>query len=397
MSPVLVPVEIGLMVITGALFVPSLVFFLECIAALLPEPTPVAGSGSEPRAVIVVPAHNEAAGIGATLAVLQGARGERQSILVVADNCHDETAARVRAVGVPVVERHDPERAGKGYAIAYGLEHLAANPPEVVVLLDADCRISGPSLRALAQRALETGRPVQADYVLAPPERPTPMSVVSGLAVLVKNKVRPAGLRKLGLPCQLTGSGMAFLWEVIRKAPPAGSNLVEDMLIGVELAQLGHPPLSCSEAEVASELPERDEAAERQRRRWEHGHLDTLLNQVPPLLWKGARARRLDLLAMGLDLMVPPMALLVLMLLATTAVALLARLLGASIVPLAIAGASLTLVVVAVAIAWLRFGRRTLPLRYLVFIPAYVLWKIPLYLAFFARRKQQKWERTERS
>lgn len=396
MSVLLLPLEIGLFVLAAGLALPSLVFFLECAACLLPETRWTKEADEDPTTVILVPAHDESAGISATLESLKQALGSNQRILVVADNCSDDTAALARANGVDAVERHDEERRGKGYAIVFGLEQLKEDPPEVVIIVDADCRVSSHSLRTLAKRAKASDRPVQADYVLTPPEKQTPMSVVSGLAILVKNKVRPSGLRKLGLPCHLTGSGMAFPWEVLRKAPPTGAYLVEDMLIGIELAHLGHPPLSCSEAEVTSELPEKDEAAHGQRRRWEHGHLTTLLNHGPALVVKGALKGSFDLMVMGFDLLVPPMALLVTLLLAVTSAALVATWIGASALPLSVATTSLTLVGLGVAIAWLRYGRSTLPLRYLLFVPAYVLWKIPLYLAFFLKKQQKTWERTER-
>jgi len=56
-----------------------------------------------------------------------------------------------------------------------------------------------------------------------------------------------------------------------------------------------------------------------------------------------------------------------------------------------------TLVLVAVLSAWARFGRATFPARYLVMIPLYVAWKIPLYLSFAFRGPYATWERAERS
>jgi cellulose synthase/poly-beta-1,6-N-acetylglucosamine synthase-like glycosyltransferase len=387
--------ELLLLTGCGALAIPSAVLLMECLLALLPErkrpalPPP-------PATVVLVPAHDEAAGIEGTLRSLSEAIGAGQRIVVVADNCTDDTAAIARRAGVEVVERSDPERRGKGYAIVFGLEQLAAGaPPEVVIIVDADCRVRPGGLAELAAEAKASGRPVQAEYVLAPPKTFTPRGVVSGLAVLVKNRVRPGGLRKIGLPCHLTGSGMAFPWAVIRSAPPTGSYLVEDMLIGIELALLGHPPLSTSRVAVTSELPERDQAAERQRRRWEHGHLSTLARQGPRLIVQGILRMRIGLIAMGLDLMVPPLAFLVLLLLGWSSLCGLALLIGVGPLPFALAGSSLAAVALAVGIAWLAYGRQQIPLRYLLFIPGYVLWKIPLYFAFF-RRKQQRWERTER-
>jgi hypothetical protein len=51
---------------------------------------------------------------------------------------------------------------------------------------------------------------------------------------------------------------------------------------------------------------------------------------------------------------------------------------------------------VGVGAAWARFGRQTLPFRYLLVVPFYVLWKIPLYLSLVVSGKHKTWERTAR-
>jgi hypothetical protein len=48
-----------------------------------------------------------------------------------------------------------------------------------------------------------------------------------------------------------------------------------------------------------------------------------------------------------------------------------------------------------ILVAWLRFGRDRLPLQALLAVPLYLLWKIPLYVAFVFR-PQTRWIRTER-
>jgi hypothetical protein len=50
----------------------------------------------------------------------------------------------------------------------------------------------------------------------------------------------------------------------------------------------------------------------------------------------------------------------------------------------------------AVVAAWLWFARGTLPVRYLLFIPIYVAWKIPLYVVLALRGRQKTWVRTAR-
>jgi hypothetical protein len=99
---------------------------------------------------------------------------------------------------------------------------------------------------------------------------------------------------------------------------------------------------------------------------------------------------------MGLDLLVPPMALLVMMLILSVAMCFGGWMLGASYLPLSTAIFCLGMVGFAVFVSWFVWGRKTLPFRYLVFVPIYMIWKIPLYLAFFFKKKQKTWERTER-
>src|SRR3546814_20308483 len=79
---------------------------------------------------ILVPAHDEADSIAPTVAALAAAApGAR--ILVVADNCGDATAALAREAGADVIERRDLSKRGKGFALAFGRDYLAAGPPEI--------------------------------------------------------------------------------------------------------------------------------------------------------------------------------------------------------------------------------------------------------------------------
>jgi cellulose synthase/poly-beta-1,6-N-acetylglucosamine synthase-like glycosyltransferase len=346
---------------------------------------------------VLVPAHNESSGITPTLTGLKSQLSPGDRLVVVADNCSDDTAAVAAQSGASVIQRQDAERRGKGYALAFGLEHLAQDPPDVVIIVDADCLVSPGSLARLANMARELDRPIQADYVLEPPSRPQGLAVVSALAFLVKNRVRPRGLLALGMPCLLTGTGMAFPWQVIRKAPPTDDNLVEDMVMGLSLAQLGYAPMLCADARVSSVLPDRTQAARSQRKRWEHGHLATLRQFAPKLFGQGLKQGRADLIALALDLLVPPLSLLVALLIAALGFTGVCVWLGASVVPLAICAANLFALGTGVLLAWFAHGRSLVRARDLGAIPLYVLWKIPLYFSFFTKGRHASWDRTERS
>lgn len=386
----------ALIVGAGLLWVPCAVFCLQCLLALFARSRPAKVAAPRPRLAVLMPAHNEAAIIEATLADLLPQLRPGDRLLVVADNCSDGTAALCRAAGADVIERTDAERRGKGYALVFGLDHLQGDPPEVVVIVDADCVVQVGALDQLAAVAVRSQRPIQADYILTLPESPSSVAVVSALAFIVKNRVRPLGMAVLGLPCPLTGTGMAFPWSVIRMAPPTEGHLVEDMVMGIELAMLGHPPQLCAEARVVSSLPGGDRAAQGQRRRWEHGHLATIKEHVPRLLGAFLRSGRLALLGMALDLLVPPLALLVMLLLSHLLLSGVFAFFTGAAVPALMSGAALGFVGLCVLLAWARFARKVLPIGALLAIPFYVLWKIPLYLTYLFRGRQRTWERTDR-
>ena len=182
----------------------------------------------------------------------------------------------------------------------------------------------------------------------------------------------------------------------MRAAPELNDNIVEDLAMGIELAILGHEPLLCIEAGTRSELPAGRKAAIQQRRRWEHGHIATLLEHGPRLIREGIVRGRPGLIAMGADIIVPPLALLVGLLVLVLALAGLLVLFGAPTFPVWIAGIAFALVGLGVALGWLRYGRKAVPVRYLLLVPFYVLWKIPLYASFLFGRREQRWRRTER-
>lgn len=396
-QPLILLIDIVLLILALGLLIPISVLFLECSTALLPSRSKTKDmAGVRPRIAVLIPAHNEASGIAATLKTVLPQLTISDRLVVIADNCTDKTAAIARTYGATVLERQDLERKGKGYALDYGLRFLEAAPPDVVAIIDADCIVHAGTIERIARQAMTAGRPVQATYLMEQPANPKPRDAVSALAFLVKNLVRPTGLERLGLPCMLTGTGMAFPWQVILQAPLASGNIVEDMQLGLDLAIAGHPPVFCPEARVTGILPQQKQAAKSQRTRWEHGHLQTLTKQVPLLLKESIRQRRFDLLAMALELCVPPLSLLVMMWVAALGGALLGVSLGSALMPAIILAAEGLLILVGIFGAWAKFGRANLPLLTLLAVPFYVLWKIPMYLAFLIR-PQTQWIRTERN
>ncbi|MCE7764735.1 glycosyltransferase [Pseudomonas putida] len=375
--------------------VPVSVFFLQMLLACLPPRSRPLGISVRPRVAVLVPAHDEAAIIRATLASItpQLLAGDR--LLVVADNCTDETARLAREAGAEVVERFDTVLRGKGYALDFGVRHLAQQPPEVVIVVDADCQVGEGAIDCLARRYHQAQRPVQALYLMRAPAGSGLKVQVAEFAWRVKNLVRPRGWARLGLPCQLMGAGMAFGWHDLALINLANGHLVEDVKLGLDLCQQGKPPVFCPEALVTSQFPASQQGMNSQRTRWEHGHLGLMLADAPKRALAAIKGRNGNLLAMTLDLLVPPLALLVLALLGLNLVTWLVYLLSGPATPAWIALAALAMLGLAVVLAWARFCRELIPFSVLLYAPFYAARKIPLYLGFLIKR-QVEWVRSKR-
>lgn len=379
------------------ILVPCLFFCIECLAALASKRPQLKEATIDcPETAILVPAHNEAMVIGSTLESLLPQVGDKKSIIVIADNCNDKTAEIANQQGVTVIERYNNQQRGKGYALDYGLRYLHKNPPEIVVLIDADCHVKPKTIEKLSREAAIADRPVQALYLLEKPPNPTAANLISEFAFKVKNLVRPVGLKQIGLPCLLTGTGMAFPWSVLQDVSLASDNIVEDMQLGIDLAIAGHLPRFCADAKVIGVFPQQEKLATTQRKRWEHGHLKTLFNQVPRLFWAAFTSRQWKLLGLGLELSIPPVSLLVMLWGVSFVVTLLCTILGLSswmpAILLTIAGTSLF---VAIGSAWIKYGRQEVPISTFFLVPLYLLKKIPLYLGFILR-PQSQWVSTKR-
>lgn len=350
--------------------------------------------GETPGSVaILIPAHDEAAGIAATVAALRSSIPPHARILVVADNCSDDTAARARSAGAHVVERHDPDRRGKGYALAFGRDALAYDPPTTVIVVDADCKMASGSVELLCQ-AVVSGAPAQAMNLLIPDRTAPALVQISSFALLVKNLVRSRGMSRIGGGALLTGTGMAFPWGVFVEAPLASGDIAEDLGLGIALTRRGIRARLVTEAHVRSGAASLSDSAS-QRRRWEHGFLANALRHAVPTLVAGIARGSRSMTAMGLHLFVPPLALL--FLLAGTSLIALAGIgtLWAIWAPAVVLAVGLALATALTALAWFRHGRETLTLGALLQAPLYVAWKIPTYLRFFFAREAQ-WQRARR-
>jgi cellulose synthase/poly-beta-1,6-N-acetylglucosamine synthase-like glycosyltransferase len=351
-----------------------------------------------PSVAIIVPAHNESEHLLPTISCILPQLNPTDILLVVADNCSDDTAQVALRAGATVVERHDSKRRGKGYALDYGLKTLSSNPPEVIMVIDADCTVSEKTLDVMTRAVIAAQQPVQMLNLMHAEPGASLRYRMLEFAMLVKNKVRPIGSQRLGQACHLMGTGMAFPWKVIASLPLATGHIAEDMKLGIETAIRGQPAILNTQVQVSSRFPEHDKDAQTQKTRWEHGHLATMGELLPQLLRAAISQKSWTLFVLLLDFIIPPLTLYTVVLLGVSFLLGLAsiwqwQVVGLAVMTMVMACAALSM---AVAIAWWQHARFIISFNELLKIPFYALWKMPIYIAYFVG-KRVGWVRAHRS
>lgn len=367
---------------------------------LAPKPT------REPtlRFDFVVPAHDEEVGIADTVRSLSAVDypEEKRRVLVVADNCKDETAERAREAGATVLERTDAERRGKGYALALAFETIAKEKSaDAVVVVDADTQITPNLLRAFEARFRDGEVAVQAEYGVQNP-RASWRTRLMVIAMALFHVLRSNARERLGVSSGLRGNGMGFSVDVLEKVPHDAYSIVEDVEYGIRLGEAGHRVAYVYEAAVMGEMVSSEKAARSQRRRWEAGRKALAKAHGARLMKKGLAARSLMLFDLGVDVSFPPLTKLVLAVfvgaLASLAVALFASRAGdGSFYPIAWApwffAASLLFAYVVRGVLLAGLGARGF--LDLLWAPVFIGWKLVLGLTS-KKEHTREWVRTAR-
>ncbi len=338
---------------------------------------------------IVVPAHNEADGIASCIASLRACDpGDGTvTVVVVADNCEDDTAAQAAAAGARVLVRHNPARRGKGYALDFAFRQLLTEPFAAFLVVDADTRVE-PNLCAEAQRGFQAGADaVQCRYRVDNPDASLRTRLMN-VALLAFNVLRPRGREFWGLSVGLHGNGFGLSRATLEAVPYDAASVAEDLEYHIRLVQHGRRVRFMDATTVWSAMPSGERAASGQRARWEGGRFRMIREQTPILL-RGVLTGRWRETEPLLELWLLPLAFHVLLLLL------------ALIPPFApsrlYALSGLALVGLHVLAAIRVGGGGWRELLAVAAAPFYILWKLTLFKALLrGARKDAAWVRTDR-
>lgn len=344
---------------------------------------------------VIVPAHNEEAGIARTVSSLLAMDwpSSHFRVLVVADNCSDATASVARAAGAHALERQDLTLRGKGYALAYAFaSSMRDGFATAVVVVDADAEVSANLLEAFAVRIERGARSIQALYGILNPWsswRTQLITIAKGAFHVVRSRAR----ERLGLSCGVRGNGWCVTHALLREVPYRYYSLTEDVEYGIALGLAGCRVEYAGEAHADADMASSEKTARTQRQRWEKGRFQLVRASTIPLLLAAFRRRSLVCLDLAFDLIVPPLSYLALNI----------ALLGLAAGILSLRNPSATFwawwalacaatLFLHVLRGWQLSGMGIRGLMALAHVPGFILWRIWLLL----RRKTSEWVRTER-
>lgn len=237
---------------------------------------------------LIISAHDEEAVIGNMVDSLKRLDypDEAYDIFVIADNCTDATAQCARDAGALVYERTSDKR-GKGYALEWMFEKIFAmgDKYDYISIFDADNLVNKNYLKAMNEQANKGYKVVQG-YIDSKNPYDSWITSSYSYSFWCVNRIFQLPRYKLGLCCQLSGTGFIISIDTLKKLGWGATCLTEDMEFTMKLALNNEKVAWAHEAIIYDEKPLTLGASWRQRKRWMQGHTDVALRFLGKLLKK---------------------------------------------------------------------------------------------------------------
>jgi 1,2-diacylglycerol 3-beta-glucosyltransferase len=351
------------------------------------------------RFVIVIPAHNEASVIGATVSRLLDLDYPSHlfSVHIVADHCSDTTAEAARRAGAIVHERNEGPRSGKGAALSWLFHRmLDTEPCDAVVIFDADTRVDPEFLRVMDWRLAQGDEVIQGQHIIRNPDQGW-FPALTWAMFLIDNRFQNLGRSNLGWSTKNMGDSICFRADILRKLG-WGEGLTEDYHLRHKLLLNGNRIVYEPAAKGYGEAALTWAQAQAQRARWLRGTRDASQQHARQLLLTGLKRRSLALLDGALQAGLPSYSTLSLLSLTALAIQIAINVFITPIFPQPLLGAWLILVAALLIYPLVGLALERAPVRAYIAIllgPYFIVWRT--WLAFVSRfgRKQVTWIRTE--
>ena len=226
------------------------------------------------KIAVLIPAHNEESSIKTTLEAVKKLDYPLHlyDIVVIADNCSDNTAAVAEAEGARVMVRHHNTRRSKGYALEWAISQLLEeNSYDAITIIDADTAPQGNMLRWFDTYLRQGKKWLQCYYTSSNPDSSWRTELLTYALSLI-NGTYSYGSSLIGLGSPLRGNGMCFSTAALQEHMWKAASLAEDMEFSWRLRLRGQKVTFVPETKVFGELVSTGgRGAEGQRQRWEEG------------------------------------------------------------------------------------------------------------------------------
>lgn len=346
---------------------------------------------------LLVPAHNEELLLGKLLRSIhvQDYPKDMYDVLVIADNCTDQTAKIAMHENVKTVERKDSRYVGKGFAINYGLESVKNESYDAVLIIDADSIVDAGTLKELDRAIQEGARIMQCYNGLANPDDSW-FTRLMDVSRTLGNEVLGSAKEKIGLSSHLMGNGMCFVRDVIESYGWNAFTVGEDWEYYAKVVMKGERIAFVKTARVYHKESVDLEQATSQRLRWSSGRFAVAANHGIRLLYDGLKNSSLMRLDAAMPLLLPNPSLGISLTILMFVVALAVPLSDYRGFFLAWFGLLIVLQLAFFIVGVIYVKDRKKKMMAILFAPVFLIWKSGLDLLSVAGIGRKYWVRTER-
>ncbi|NEG55819.1 glycosyltransferase family 2 protein [Bifidobacterium platyrrhinorum] len=299
--------DILLVIVGGA----GMVYQGACILmSLFSKPVRFPDAPMDRRYAVLISARNESKVIGNLIRCIreQTYPADLIDIWLVADNCTDDTADVVRAMGCNVVERHNDKLIGKGYALTYLLDHMIdeglADTYDAYFVFDADNKLDKHYFEEM-NKAFQSGFRILTSYRNSVNLNDNWVSSGSALWFIRESRFLNNSRMLFGSSCHVGGTGFMFSKEVMKRNKGWKFHLLtEDLEFTMDSVLHGDRVGYCGTAILYDEQPVTFAQSWRQRLRWSKGFLQVFRYYGPSLVRRAVRER--DFSAVDFTLLLCP-------------------------------------------------------------------------------------------
>ncbi len=345
--------------------------------------------------LFLIPAHDESFTIAPCVESLLAMLSTRSDsrVIVVADNCSDDTAEVARTLGAEVLERFDTLRRGKPPALAWAMAQVKLADYDAVVIIDADTIVDPDFADALGRLRALREVAAQAYHGTWNPSESWLASLGELLAAVRYRGQYPAKARA-GLNVPLTGNGMVLGTGVLERAGWVDDSLTENWELYARYTERGEHIAYAREALLFAQEVKTLAQGTVQRRRWQAGRWIVFRTHLGPILTSRAIGWHQKIDAIG-ELSIPGPILHAAVAVLAGALLWLTGVTAARVAALALL-LSLLPTIVWTAVAWARHPRPGIIAMAFLRMPVYVVWRLAIALLAIRTGKSGAWLRSPR-